>query len=58
MGVAAAEREFVLLLVLLLLLLLEVVFFLNFKGEYFLDPRRTSRRRNQRGLVQTVQTIL
>ena len=57
MGVAAAEREFVLLLV-SLLLLLEVVFFLNFKGEYFLDPRRTSRRRNQRGLVQTVQTIL
>ena len=33
MGVAAAEMEFV------MLLLLEVVFFLNFKGEYFLDPR-------------------
>ena len=32
MGVAAAEMEFV------MLLLLEVVFFLNFKGEYFLDP--------------------
>ena len=35
---------------------MEVVFFLNFKGEYFLDPRRTSRRRNQRRrLVQTVR---
>ena len=55
---AAAEMEFVMLLLLEVVLLLEVLFFLNFKGEYFLDPRRTSRRRNQRGLVQTVQTIL